>query len=121
MKYIIVQIKNEGNHSLRKSVAKKEISFTVPIRVCPNSLPHCPDGTAAQMKVAVAHQDPGTDNVLSCRIPSSGYGLVAMTFASHAKGREFDPHYPYFFPTDMTGEWMFPAQPRVWGILPDAS
>ena len=24
-----------------------------------------------------------------------GYGLVAMTFASHAKGREFDPHYPY--------------------------
>ena len=26
---------------------------------------------------------------------SSGYGLVAMTFASHAKGREFDPHYPY--------------------------
>ena len=116
-----MQIKNEGNHSLRKSVAKKEISFTVPIRVCPNSLPHCPDGTAAQMKVAVAHQDPGTDNVLSCRIPSSGYGLVAMTFASHAKGREFDPHYPYFFPTDMTGEWMFPAQPRVWGILPDAS
>ena len=26
---------------------------------------------------------------------TSGYGLVAMTFASHAKGREFDPHYPY--------------------------
>ena len=26
---------------------------------------------------------------------ASGYGLVAMTFASHAKGREFDPHYPY--------------------------
>ena len=26
----------------------------------------------------------------------SGYGLVAMTFASHARGREFDPHYPYF-------------------------
>ena len=28
---------------------------------------------------------------------ASGYGLVAMTFASHAKGREFDPHYPYTF------------------------
>ena len=30
-------------------------------------------------------------------VPSitSGYGLVAMMFASHAKGREFDPHYPY--------------------------
>ena len=27
---------------------------------------------------------------------TSGYGLVAMTFASHAKGREFNPHYPYF-------------------------
>ena len=26
-----------------------------------------------------------------------GYGLVAMTFASHVKGREFDPHYPYCF------------------------
>ena len=26
----------------------------------------------------------------------SGYGLVALTFASHAKGREFNPHYPYF-------------------------
>ena len=31
-----------------------------------------------------------TPQVLDC-----GYGLVAMTFASHAKGREFDPHYPY--------------------------
>ena len=29
---------------------------------------------------------------------ASGYGLVAMTFASHAKGREFDPHYPYGWP-----------------------
>ena len=26
-----------------------------------------------------------------------GYGLVAMTFDPHAKGREFDPHYPYCF------------------------
>ena len=32
---------------------------------------------------------------LIVQILSSGYGLVAMTFASHAKGREFDPHYPY--------------------------
>ena len=32
-------------------------------------------------------------------VPSitSGYGLVAMTFTSHAKGREFDPHYPYVY------------------------
>ena len=32
---------------------------------------------------------------LIVQILSSGYGLVAMTFASHVKGREFDPHYPY--------------------------
>ena len=33
--------------------------------------------------------------MLIAHVTQSGYGLVAMTFASHAKGREFDPHYPY--------------------------
>ena len=36
-----------------------------------------------------------SSNAYGNRFFSSGYGLVAMTFASHAKGREFDPHYPY--------------------------
>ena len=35
-------------------------------------------------------------NIIGGQNFPSGYGLVAMTFASHAKGREFDPHYPYF-------------------------
>ena len=41
----------------------------------------------------------------------SRYGLVAMTFASHAKGREFDPHYLYVsnltekFPDRLLGIW----------------
>ena len=43
---------------------------------------------------------------------TSGYGLVAMTFASHVKGREFDPHYPYLLPANMKyaqGDGRFPC------------
>ena len=47
-----------------------------------------PDGRARKLQCATGDND-------TLPPPRRGYGLVAMTFASHAKGREFDPHYPY--------------------------
>ena len=49
----------------------------------------------------------------------SGYGLVAMTFAPHAKGREFDPHYPYFFLCWNSAQLskLFATLPNYWNPL----
>ena len=46
-------------------------------------------GAALLLLAKRAHPDLKDTEPCQC-----GYGLVAMTFASHAKGREFDPHYP---------------------------
>ena len=46
-----------------------------------------------KMRLADAYLGAGAPRVIT----ANGYGLVVMTLASHARGRGFDPLFPYAF------------------------